>query len=150
MRGCSISRTKTTNLRHLSLFFPLAEYRKQSQLWHQSLDANRADASPSSERRKNLHNTGTGSHHQTGWRSAATMVGDLVVPVSWIGDLEVHVSWIVAWRNESSSLAYHCVPLRSLSRHQTILRRWAVQKSNRWVHHCVPLRSLSQHQTILQ
>jgi hypothetical protein len=99
-----------TNLEHLTLFYPLEEYTKQSQLWHQSLDANPVDASPYSERRRNLHNTDTGSHHQSGWRSAATMVGDL----------EVLVSWIVVGMDESSSLVYHCVLLPS--QHQTILR----------------------------
>ena len=99
-----------TNLGHLILFFLLVGCTKQNLLWHQSLDANPADASPSSERRRILHNTDTGSQHQSVWPSAA--MG---------GDLEVLVSWIVAWRNESSSSSiYHCLFLRS--QYQTILR----------------------------
>lgn len=98
-----------TNLGHLTLLFLPLGCTKQSQLWHQSLGANPAGASPSSERRRILHNTDTASYHQSARQSAATG-----------GDLEVLVSWIVAWRNESSSSVYHCLLL--CSQHQTILR----------------------------
>ena len=99
-----------TNLGHLTLLFLLVGYTKQSQLWHQSLDANPVDASTSSERQRNLHKMDIGSCRQSGWWFAATMVDDL----------EVLVSWIVVWMNESSSSVYHCVLLRS--QRQTILR----------------------------
>ena len=109
IRHCTISRTKITNLGRLTLSFLLVVYMKQSQLWHRSLVANPAGALPSSEHRRNPHNTDTGDCQQSEWRSAAVS-----------GDLEVHVSWIVAWRNESSSLVYQCAFPRS--QHQTILR----------------------------
>jgi len=97
-------------LEHPTLFSPLEEYTQQSQLWHQSLDANPVDASTSSERQRNLHKMDIGSCRQSGWWFAATMVDDL----------EALVSWIVVWMNESSSSVYHCVLLRS--QRQTILR----------------------------
>jgi hypothetical protein len=83
-------RVKTNKLAPLAVI-DIVERAANGQKTHhedQSLDANPAVASLSSERRRLLNNRGTGSHHQLQARQSA-------------GELEVHVSWIAAWRNDA-------------------------------------------------
>ena len=92
MRRSTVSNTEMTNLQHLTLPFLLVGYTKQGQLENQSLDANPAAASLSSERRRVLNNRDTGSQHQLRARQSA-------------GELDVHVSWIAAWRNDARQVS---------------------------------------------